>query len=236
MRDDTDWRFIEMEGKDGRLALPAVHDKTDLGIACSDQPGEILVDDRVPDHDSRQHGWTLPGRIGAAVRSFEKQLVSYNLEARGIQRVEESERIQLSWLPYLQSFLLWVSINLAANNITLGMLGPAVYYLSFLDSALCAVLGALVGSLVASWCATWGPVSGNRTMVGSPKCLLNQARRRWSNVNAGVWEIFHGLVAKQDCGLTESHSNDWILYDRLRGWRTDPICSFAWRQHVGCCW
>ncbi|KAJ9262785.1 hypothetical protein DTO212C5_7796 [Paecilomyces variotii] len=154
-----------MEGKDGRPALPAVHDKTDLGIACSDQPGEILVDDRVPDYDSRQHGWTLPGRIGAVVRSFEKQLVSYNLEARGIQRVEESERIQLSWLPYLQSFLLWVSINLAANNITLGMLGPAVYYLSFLDSALCAVLGALVGSLVASWCATWGPVSGNRTMV-----------------------------------------------------------------------
>lgn len=158
-----------MDEEDGRSALPAGHDKTDFEIGRSDQPGEILVDDRVSARNSRQHGWSLTERIGAAVRGFEKQLVSYNLEARGIQRVEESERIQLSWLPYLQSFLLWVSINLAANNITLGMLGPAVYYLSFLDSALCAVLGALVGSLVSSWCATWGPVSGNRTMVSSPK-------------------------------------------------------------------
>lgn len=105
-------------------------------------------------------------RLGSLLRTFEQQLVEYNLEARGIERVAPDERMKrLSWMSYLQVFLLWVSINLAANNITLGMLGPAVYGLSFMDSALCAVFGSIAGSLVAAWVATWGPVSGIRTMA-----------------------------------------------------------------------
>lgn len=43
--------------------------------------------------------------------------------------------------------------------------GPAVFYLPFLDSCLCAVLGAIVGSLPVAYIATFGPRSGNRTMV-----------------------------------------------------------------------
>lgn len=105
-------------------------------------------------------------RLGSLLRAFEQQLVEYNLEARGIERVAPEDRMKkLSWMSYLQAFLLWVSINLAANNITLGMLGPAVYGLSFTDSALCAVFGVFTGSLVAAWVATWGPISGIRTMV-----------------------------------------------------------------------
>lgn len=45
------------------------------------------------------------------------------------------------------------------------MLGPAVYYLPFLDSSLCAVFGGIVGSLPVAYIATFGPPSGNRTMV-----------------------------------------------------------------------
>lgn len=105
-------------------------------------------------------------RLQSYMTRFEAQLVAYNLEARGIARVEVGERIQLGWFAYLQVFVLWVSINLAANNIILGMLGPAVYELSFLDASLCAIFGALVGSLPTAWIATWGPVSGNRTLVG----------------------------------------------------------------------
>ncbi|KAJ6171893.1 Permease cytosine/purine uracilthiamine allantoin [Penicillium chermesinum] len=105
-------------------------------------------------------------RLGSLLHSFERQLVEYNLEARGIERVAPEDRMKrLSAMSYLQAFLLWVSINLAANNITLGMLGPAVYGLSFRDSALCAVFGTFAGGLVASWMATWGPVSGIRTMA-----------------------------------------------------------------------
>jgi hypothetical protein len=112
--------------------------------------------------------WNPATRMGSLLRAFEHQLVEYNLEARGIERVAADERMKrLSWVSYLQAFLLWVSINLAANNITLGMLGPAVYGLSFLDSSLCAVFGCFAGSLVAAWMATWGPVSGIRTMVSA---------------------------------------------------------------------
>lgn len=125
-----------------------------------------------PENDGKSRGREANGqsrgtdRINSYLRVFEKQLVHYNLEARGIQRVHEDERMpKLSWISYLQTFLLWVSINLAANNITLGMLGPAVYGLSFRDASLCAVFGALVGSIVASWIATRGPPSGLRTMV-----------------------------------------------------------------------
>ncbi|PTU25095.1 hypothetical protein P175DRAFT_0428128 [Aspergillus ochraceoroseus IBT 24754] len=112
------------------------------------------------------HRSFISSRLAACTRKFEKQLVDFSLETRGIERVQEHERMtRLSWVSYLQIFLLWVSINLAANNITLGMLGPAVYGLSFLDSSLCAVLGALIGSTPAAWMATWGPASGIRTMA-----------------------------------------------------------------------
>lgn len=115
------------------------------------------------------HTPVIPRKLASCLKRVENQLVEYSLEARGIERVQEHERIpKLSWVSYLQVFLLWLSVNLAANNITLGMLGPAVYGLSFMDSALCAVLGAVVGSTASSWMATWGPISGIRTMV----CLL----------------------------------------------------------------
>ncbi|KAF1828308.1 purine-cytosine permease FCY21 [Decorospora gaudefroyi] len=98
---------------------------------------------------------------------FERQLVAYNLEARGIQRVEPDERHDLRMLGYSHVAIMWFSVNLAANNITLGMLGPAVFALGFLDSCLLGVFGALVGSLVVAYIATFGPKSGNRTMIFS---------------------------------------------------------------------
>lgn len=136
-------------------------EKGHVGGPLSELPGDA--------HDSAAaapgHNSYITERLGGYMKRFEQQLVEYNIEARGIQRVEEHERQALTWIAYLQVFLLWVSINLAANNITLGMLGPTVYGLSFLDASLCSVFGAVVGSLVAAWAATWGPISGNRTLV-----------------------------------------------------------------------
>ncbi|KAF2032881.1 hypothetical protein EK21DRAFT_98700 [Setomelanomma holmii] len=107
------------------------------------------------------------GKMRRAWQSFERQLVAYNLESRGIQRVEPEERQDLRLLGYSQVAIMWFSVNLAANNITLGMLGPAVFALGFLDSCLLSVFGALVGSLVVAYIATFGPKSGNRTMIFS---------------------------------------------------------------------
>jgi len=99
------------------------------------------------------------------MKAFEQQLVAYNFEERGIRRVEPTERHDLRTLGFTQIFILWFSINLAANNITLGMLGPVVFSLSFLDASLCAVLGMLVGCLPVAYQAAMGPRSGNRTMI-----------------------------------------------------------------------
>jgi len=128
-------------------------------------------EDRLPVHNSADateqntHGFI--GRLHTIWQSFEKQLIAYNLEARGIQRVSPSERHDLHSLGYIQVSIMWFSINLAANNITLGMLGPSVFSLGFLDSCLCAVFGMLVGCLAVGFNATFGPLSGNRTMVFS---------------------------------------------------------------------
>jgi len=105
------------------------------------------------------------------LKAFEEQLTAYNLETRGIKRVEPSERHDMRTLGFSQIFVLWFSINLAANNITLGMLGPAVFELGFVDSALCAVFGMLVGSLAVGYMAHFGPRSGNRTMITARYCM-----------------------------------------------------------------
>jgi hypothetical protein len=117
-------------------------------------------------NDARNDATKL-GRIRRGWQSFERQLVAYNLEARGIQRVESDERQDLRLLGYSQVAIMWFSVNLAANNITLGMLGPVVFALGFVDACLLSVFGAFVGSLVVSYIATFGPKSGNRTMIFS---------------------------------------------------------------------
>jgi NCS1 nucleoside transporter family len=126
---------------------------------------------RLPVHDAdtdvQRGNEGFAGAMATAWKSVEKQLVAYNLEARGIQRVEPEERHHLRSLGYAQVAMMWFSINLAANNITLGMLGPAVFELGFLDSCLCAVCGMLVGSLAVAYTAIFGPRSGNRTMIFS---------------------------------------------------------------------
>lgn len=118
-------------------------------------------------NETRAEDGTLLGRSQRAWKAFERQLVGYNLEARGIQRVERHERQDLRLLGYSQVAIMWFSVNLAANNITLGMLGPAVFALGFLDSCMLGVFGTFVGSLVVAYIATFGPKSGNRTMIFS---------------------------------------------------------------------
>ena len=98
-------------------------------------------------------------RLNARVESLA------HLEQRGIERVLPQERYPASNTGYAQMALLWFSTNLTANNLTLAMLGPLVYSLSFTDAALCAVFGGTLGAIGASYMSTFGPRSGNRTMV-----------------------------------------------------------------------
>lgn len=87
------------------------------------------------------------------------------LETRGITRVLPEERQLPSHIEDLQVALLWFSANISVNNLAVGLFGPLVFGLGFLDSAMCATFGGLMGSLSTSYMSIWGPRSGNRTMV-----------------------------------------------------------------------
>ena len=98
-------------------------------------------------------------RLNAKIESFA------GLEARGIVRVQEDERHDVTWLGYLQMCTIWFSANVTANNLAVGLLGPLVYGLGFVDSALMACFGSIVGSGITAYMSIWGAQSGNRTMV-----------------------------------------------------------------------
>ena len=109
-----------------------------------------------------------PATVRDGVASLERGLNHLQVETRGIKRVEPEERIRERSLNYLQALLLWISVNLTAINITLGMLAPALFKLSFKDGALCAAFGSLLGSIPTAYIAIWGPRSGNRSLVSCP--------------------------------------------------------------------
>lgn len=190
---------------ENEIATVAAHSKDGSTPQPADQDTlhERKNDAIYPPDDTANRRNPVGTRLGSLIRAFEQQLVEYNLEARGIERVAPDERMKrLSWLSYLQAFLLWVSINLAANNITLGMLGPAVYGLSFLDSALCAVFGSIAGSLVAAWMATWGPISGIRTMVGAASGSQLVVRENLCSYRHSVDTLWDGGPARSLCCST----------------------------------
>lgn len=87
------------------------------------------------------------------------------LEARGITRVSLEERHQDSIMGYAQMAILWFSANVTASNLAVGLLGPLVFSLGFIDSAMMATFGALLGSAATAYMSIWGAQSGNRTMV-----------------------------------------------------------------------
>lgn len=85
-------------------------------------------------------------------------------EARGLARVPSDER-QIPSGTHLQMFMIWFSANTTIVVLAVGLTGPLVFQLGFLDSAMCAVFGTMLGAATTAYMSTWGAVSGNRTMV-----------------------------------------------------------------------
>lgn len=102
------------------------------------------------------------------LKSFERVL---GVEARGIHRVKSNEQTGENTLSFLQTVILWFSINTAAQNMTLASLGQSVYGLGFVDATCCSLFGAVLGIFPVAYIAGWGPWSGNRTMVCLPSLL-----------------------------------------------------------------
>ncbi|KAL8989044.1 MAG: hypothetical protein Q9169_008450, partial [Polycauliona sp. 2 TL-2023] len=133
-----------------------VHPKDLARKDSSDPPSDLD-----PDH----HDGVPQSRFATYTKGFERTLIKYNIEARGVRRVLPHESHPLTWRSYLQPFFLWSSVNLAAQNVTLGMLAPTIFALSFRDASLCAFFGSLIGATGVAYIGTFGPISGNRTLI-----------------------------------------------------------------------
>jgi hypothetical protein len=97
------------------------------------------------------------------------------IEARGIERVPDNIKAEKTTTgDYVQMCLIWLSANLTANNMMIGMLGPLNFGLGFRDSMLLATFGSLLGGAGSSYIASFGPASGNRTLV----CSVYSLRER----------------------------------------------------------
>ncbi len=91
----------------------------DFGKDSSHEPASLPNDDAPIAANDRADGGT--SKLAKSWRAFERALVRYNFEARGIQRVLPDQRHDMRQLGLMQILLLWFSINLAANNLTLGV-------------------------------------------------------------------------------------------------------------------
>jgi hypothetical protein len=104
--------------------------------------------------------------ISTRIRHLNQRLESLSaFEARGIARVPPDERQPPSTAGNVQIALLWFSANISCNNLIVGLYGPLLFQLGFLDSAMCAVFGAFLGSLSTAFMAIWGPRTGHRTSM-----------------------------------------------------------------------
>ena len=75
------------------------------------------------------------------------------------------ERQAPSNLGYAQMAVVWFAANIVANNLVVGLLGPLLFELGFVDSAMMATFGSFVGAIPTAYMSIWGAQSGNRTMV-----------------------------------------------------------------------
>jgi hypothetical protein len=112
----------------------------------------------------------------SSIRSYFKQWNTRieslsGFEQGGITRIPLNKRQAPSFIGYVQMFLLWLSANVSINNLAVGLLGPLVFELGFLDSSLCAVFGAALGSVSTAYMSIWGAQSGCRTMVNLSSAL-----------------------------------------------------------------
>ena len=87
------------------------------------------------------------------------------LEARGITRVLPEEKHDGGVRSYIQMAALWFSINICANSIITGLLGPLVFQLGWVDSICIVIFASGLSACAPAYTSTFGPESGNRTMV-----------------------------------------------------------------------
>jgi hypothetical protein len=122
--------------------------------------------DNSTDRDGEDDGFrpaTSEGKLGYWGIKME---AIWGVEARGIKRVMTHDKnVPRPLHDYFHMFSLWFSINLQAVNVIIGLLGPLVYDLGWVDCVCIVIFANALASCGIAYLATFGPESGNRTMV-----------------------------------------------------------------------
>ncbi|TGO92055.1 hypothetical protein BPOR_0011g00050 [Botrytis porri] len=125
----------------------------------TDRDGKSTID---AENDSSRHSGSERGLSYWSVKL--EQI--WGLEARGITRVADNEKhVPRPLHDYFHMFSLWFSINLQAMNIIVGLLGPLVYGLGWVDCICIVIFANALASTSIAYMATYGPESGNRTQI-----------------------------------------------------------------------
>lgn len=66
---------------------------------------------------------------------------------------------------YLQMFTMWFSMNVVVNNLAVGLLGPLIFDLGWVDCVCVVIFANALSACGPAYISTFGPESGNRTMV-----------------------------------------------------------------------
>jgi len=123
----------------------------------------------------------FPSALSSRLKHLNQRLEALSaFEARGIARVPPDERQPPSTAGDVQIALLWFSANISCNNLIVGLYGPLLFQLGFLDSAMCAVFGAFLGSLSTAFMAIWGPRTGHRTSMNAAALPFNKNDAFWA--------------------------------------------------------
>ncbi|KAF7318933.1 NCS cytosine-purine permease [Mycena chlorophos] len=97
-----------------------------------------------------------------APASFQRRLLRWGVEARGIRPVAVEERTDLQ---LTKIFFIWFSASFNLLPFSTGSLGPIAYGLSLRDSCLVILFFNMLCCLPPGYLSTWGPKLGLRQMV-----------------------------------------------------------------------
>jgi hypothetical protein len=148
-------------------------------VSADPEKGVDVVDVSSQDSPISSYFTPLPVCLPKAVTKRNSWIKSLRgLEARGITHVLPKERKVPSRLDYVQMSILWLSVNVTANQLVVGLLGPLLFGLGFLDSALIVTFACSVGFLGPAYMSVWGTQSGKQDHGRYTECAGNEKENR----------------------------------------------------------
>lgn len=133
------------------------HISSDNSLAKSEESIALETNDvRFSSVDEKERRLELGSNI------IDRIGLKFNAEVRGIERVPEDKRTDLSWITPLTVFL---SPTMAVSGLSTGMMGPAYFELDFRTCVLCASLVSIFSAFPVGFFAVFGARFGLRQQI-----------------------------------------------------------------------